>query len=206
MSFEVPASHANNALASPPSFLEYLGYLYFWSTVSLGPMTEFKDYRAFIDRSLFEKTKGHIPKDSWKAFFWILLNFLLTITVLSLLLRKFHLGFLCRSGWVTQSPLFTRWMYLLVAFPVCRCTFYCGWYLSRGATVLSGFSFTGYDENGKSQWQRGASVDLFTYETGTSFRSLVNGWNVGTAYFLRRCKLLSCFSLTQLEKMCMNES
>ena len=38
-----------------PNPLEFFGWIYYWCTILAGPFFEFRDYRSFVDGSMFSK-------------------------------------------------------------------------------------------------------------------------------------------------------
>ena len=58
---------------------------------------------------------------------------------------------------------------------------------------MSGFGFNGYDDSGTAQWDKVTNVIPHKTEGSSSLKLLVDNWNIGTAYWLRR--YITCISL-----------
>jgi len=52
-----------------PNPLEFFGWIYYWCTILAGPFFEFRDYRSFVDGSMFSKVW---PLFSFPSFFGVL--------------------------------------------------------------------------------------------------------------------------------------
>ena len=57
----------------------------------------------------------------------------------------------------------------------------------KGASILSGFGFSGYDKNGESLWNDAANVKVCLIEVPPNFKVLLDSWNMKTNVWLREC-------------------
>lgn len=57
----------------------------------------------------------------------------------------------------------------------------------QGASILTGLGFTGFDSQGKSQWEGAANVNVFEIEIPSNFKVLLDSWNMKTNVWLREC-------------------
>ena len=57
----------------------------------------------------------------------------------------------------------------------------------KGASILTGFGFTGYSDRSESLWRGAANVDVLTIEFPPNFKMLIDSWNIMTNIWLREC-------------------
>lgn len=58
---------------------------------------------------------------------------------------------------------------------------------SQGASILTGLGFTGFDSQGRSQWEGAANVKVMEIEFPSNFKVLLDSWNMKTNVWLREC-------------------
>ena len=82
-------------------------------------------------------------------------------------------------------------MYRIVLFQIIapseRVKYYAVWTLTEGASILTGFGFTGFNEAGKSTWNGAANVIPFDIEWPANFKGILDSWNMKTNVWLREC-------------------
>lgn len=83
-------------------------------------------------------------------------------------------------------------LYISVAFFaisgfVERAKYYAIWTLTEGASILTGYGFSGYSASGKAQWHAAANVDVLNIEFSPNFKVLLDSWNMKTNVWLREC-------------------
>lgn len=59
---ELSPSQEQRAIKKLPSLLEYFSYIFFFSGFLTGPVAEFREYREFVDRSMFVKEVAALPQ------------------------------------------------------------------------------------------------------------------------------------------------
>jgi lysophospholipid acyltransferase len=57
----------------------------------------------------------------------------------------------------------------------------------QGASILTGFGFTGYGPSGESLWKGAANVNILSIELAPNFKVLLDSWNMKTNIWLREC-------------------
>ena len=73
----------------------------------------------------------------------------------------------------------------------------CGWQFrwcphmvdnnEKGAIILTGYGFTGYDLSGESLWEGAANVRFLNIEFPPNFKVVLDSWNISTNVWLREC-------------------
>ncbi|OAD04733.1 hypothetical protein MUCCIDRAFT_155692 [Mucor lusitanicus CBS 277.49] len=76
-------------------------------------------------------------------------------------------------------------MFIQLSAFLTRCKYYFIWYLSEGASVLSGFGFNGVVD-GEPQWDRLNNVNVLDCELAQSYKQLSENWNIGANHWLRQ--------------------
>jgi len=61
------------------------------------------------------------------------------------------------------------------------------YFFAKGAAIVTGLGFTGYDASGRSKWDGASNVDIFRIEYPNNFKGLVDAWNIKTNIWLREC-------------------
>ncbi len=67
-----------------------------------------------------------------------------------------------------------------------RTKYYFVWLLVESVNNLTGLGFSGYNKEGKAEWNLVTNVHVLDIELATSLRGVVSGWNALTANWLRR--------------------
>ena len=68
-----------------------------------------------------------------------------------------------------------------------RFKFYFAWKVAEGASVLAGFGFEGFGDNGKEiGWKGVENIDIIGFEQATCVRNLTRCWNKRTQKWLER--------------------
>lgn len=57
----------------------------------------------------------------------------------------------------------------------------------KGATIVSGFGFTGFSSSGTPLWDGAANTNLLEVEIPTNLKRLLDFWNMKTNVWLREC-------------------
>jgi lysophospholipid acyltransferase len=66
-----------------------------------------------------------------------------------------------------------------------RSKYYVAWFLSEGASVLSGFGFNGYDKEGNVRWDRFTNIYVKKCELSQSIKEILDNWNISANRWLR---------------------
>ena len=59
--------------------------------------------------------------------------------------------------------------------------------LTKGASIITGLGFTGFNAKGEPQWDGAANVKIMQIEFAPNFKSILDAWNVKTHIWLREC-------------------
>ncbi|KAL4075636.1 MBOAT, membrane-bound O-acyltransferase family-domain-containing protein [Scleroderma yunnanense] len=177
-----------------PTLLEFLGFSFYFPGILVGPYIDYVSYMSLIDGSLFKTAPGEakspsrraIPDGRKRVAYRKMLAGLVYLGLFVVLTPKFRYeAFL--TPWFSTLSLFQR----IVLFPVwafiARCKFYAVWTLTEGASILTGFGFTGYSPSGESLWEGAANVKALGIEFAPNFKTLLDSWNINTNIWLREC-------------------
>jgi len=185
---KVYAERAKYAITSLPNPLEFFGYVYCFTCILAGPAFEYKDYARSIDGSAFKLKSGEVRKPA---------------TMLAGL-QRLLVGVLCMVGYlqlgahfkvkdhyspdfIANTPLYIRYAMLMVTMFNDRLKFYFAWKVAEGASILGGFGFEGYSEDGKViGWKGVENIDVIGYETAPNMQSIAKNWNKRTQGWLER--------------------
>jgi len=198
----VEASQRSFALSSLPNPLEFLGYVYCFSTIMVGPTLEYSLYEKVIAGEEPVKPEGKgTPAVGVVQKLGRLVNCNLYVAALHRLLLAVGCmaGYqvLADAGYLTYHSYDPAWIagksYLQLFSQMCVCMmcqrfkFYFIWKIAEGACILAGFGFSGYDKNGESLGYRAAeNMDILGFILSTNVQVLSRCWNKGTQFWLER--------------------
>ncbi|VDM97795.1 unnamed protein product [Thelazia callipaeda] len=172
------------ALKSVPSFSNFMSYMFHFQAVLTGPMCFYTDYKAWIEGTSAIGKDGKIEKP-WSA----------VLTKLSQA-AIFFLVYFCFADHLTPDiimnmeymnlnwPLRLLVIYIVTSFQ--RLSYYFAWTLADAIFNLSGFGFSGYDEDKNPQWDLVSNVKPWQVETASNLKETLEAWNCCTMYWLRR--------------------
>jgi len=190
---------ANVSVTEMPSFIEYLGYTFNFSTILAGPSFEFKIYKSACDgTNLYDKNGkplGKIPSSVMPT------------------LKPFVISLICMGMFVVgngmyplldptdpqnalpvlispeflQKPWAQRYLYSLISLFFIRCKYYFAWKNAEGACNIYYCGFEGFDEKGEPKgWEYCNNIDIIEFETASNLKTLSGSWNKKTANWLGR--------------------
>ncbi|KAG1704361.1 hypothetical protein DVH05_006369 [Phytophthora capsici] len=168
-----------------PSLLEFLGFVYCFTTFLAGPAFEYKEYSDAIHQTRFVDKNGVRRKVSpaGAAFSKLLLG----LSLMGLLVRFGSLADLKEILSDEDQSMLMKWGRLFVALFLTRAKYYVAWKLAEGATVLTGTGFEGFDaQNNPKGWDGVSNVDILGFELGANVREISRAWNKGTQNWLER--------------------
>lgn len=170
------------AVMEKPSFCEFMGYFFHFPSVLCGPIMYFNDYRDFVDAP----EDKSLPPGRYMAV-TKKLTVSVTCAILHLTLNpKFEIEFLRSQEFLTQTPLMTRFLYIVIFTILSRLKYYVAWHLGEAISNASGLGFNGYDSKGKPKWNLISNMNLWRFENSLNFRDAIHAWNKTTQTWLRR--------------------
>lgn len=170
------------AITEVPTFNEYMGYFFHFPSVLCGPIMYFNDYSEFVNAP----ANKPIPKGRSLAVAKKL-SISISCAILHLSLNhKFEIEFLRSPDFLIHTPLVIRFYYILIFTMLSRLKYYVAWHLGEAISNTSGLGFSGYDSNGKPQWNLISNMDLLKFETSLNLRDAIHAWNKTTQSWLRR--------------------
>ncbi|KAL7312664.1 Lysophospholipid acyltransferase [Mucor circinelloides] len=171
------SSHTQKmCIVTYPTVLEYYGWVFFFAGFLAGPTCEYMDYIRFIS-SPEKEYSSKLPalKRLGKS--------LIFVVFLIFLAPKFNYFEALKPAWKAHSFWYKILFIQLSAF-LTRCKYYFIWYLSEGASILSGFGFNGVID-GEAQWDKLNNVNVLDCELAQSYKQLSENWNIGANHWLR---------------------
>uniref|UniRef100_A0A1I7XV25 MBOAT family protein n=1 Tax=Heterorhabditis bacteriophora TaxID=37862 RepID=A0A1I7XV25_HETBA len=83
-------------------------------------------------------------------------------------------------------PYFQWFMWWFIVILLIRINYYFAWTFADAVCNMSGFGFSGFDENGSAKWELCTNVKPYQVEMAQSFKETLDGWNIQTGGWLRR--------------------
>ncbi|PRP79173.1 putative membrane-bound O-acyltransferase [Planoprotostelium fungivorum] len=193
-------------LSEVPPLLEYLGFVFYFPGLMVGPSIEYMDYRKFTDLSMFsadadklvkrreteekrvsvdgKMQRIEIPNSKRTAAKSLLLG-VFFFGIFGALGPKFSYNQVLKSSWDDTSVLY-RILFIQLSGIISRCQFYGAWCLSEGSCILSGLGFNGFNQEGYPIFERCKNIDIYRIETADNMRTFFDGWNKNTNRWLRQ--------------------
>ncbi|KAF1334340.1 Lysophospholipid acyltransferase, partial [Globisporangium splendens] len=182
----VYAGRKKLALTEIPSLLEFFGYVYSFTTFLAGPAFEIREYLdATSGKKFIFKGQYKQPSSAFASFSKFLVG-------------VFFMGFYAHFGPqfpisnlhtadVAALPWYFQIKELYFTLILCKAKYYGAWKIAEGATVLCGFGFEGFTEEGKAKgWNGVSNMDIIGFEFAQSVREGSRAWNKGTQTWLER--------------------
>ncbi|GMT03066.1 hypothetical protein PENTCL1PPCAC_25240, partial [Pristionchus entomophagus] len=180
---ELTPLQKREAIKRVPGLIPYLSYIFHFQSILTGPLSFYTDYINLTNGThIPTDAKGKTPDPTSsattklvKAFFFML--------IIALVEPIFPVSMLDRTD---LNPV--AWVVLFwFCFMLQRVTYYFAWYFADGIYNLSGFGFSGFDENtGETKWELATNVFAWKVESAQSLKETLDAWNVGTMGWLRR--------------------
>jgi lysophospholipid acyltransferase len=175
----------SHALKTLPSILEVFSYAFFFAGFLSGPWSDFAEYRAFVDMSMFkEEEGGAIPFPGR----FLAMKFLAVALALVGYVggSSFDINWLTTAEFASYSwPARVGWYILHTELFYFK--YYVVWWLGEGATALIGLAYNGRNAKGEVKWDRVRMLDLVRYKFAKSIvRDCVPSWNMMSQHWLRR--------------------
>ncbi|KAH7484302.1 hypothetical protein KRP22_005475 [Phytophthora ramorum] len=181
----VKLSRKQFAIPQIPTLLEFLGFVYCFTTFLAGPAFEYKEYSDAIHQARFVDKKG--VRRNVSPTRAALSKMALGLGLMAVLVRFGALADLREILSDEDQSMLLKWGRLFVALFLTRAKYYVAWKLAEGATVLSGTGFEGFDEqNNPKGWGSVSNVDILGFELGANVREISRAWNKGTQNWLER--------------------
>ncbi|OBZ88328.1 Lysophospholipid acyltransferase [Choanephora cucurbitarum] len=168
---------AHMKITQYPSLVQFYGWILFFAGFLAGPTCEYMDYIRFVE-------SDEAPRDSLKPALQRLGKSMLFMLSLATLAPQYNYFNALQPAFANFS--FPKKLFFIqLSAILTRCKYYCVWYLAEGACILSGFGFSGYDEQNKACWDRLKNVNFLSCELAQSYKQLSANWNMGANRWLR---------------------
>ncbi|CAN8004871.1 unnamed protein product, partial [Ixodes hexagonus] len=196
----LPHDQKRTALRGLPSLLEVMGHSYFFGGFLVGPQFPMKRYLDFVQGTFFSK-KGEKPSCVVPALLRMGLG-LLCLLFSQLGSLWFDEKYMLSDQYMTHN-LAERFVLMGVWQVVTLHKYVACWLLAEGSCIMAGLTYNGKDENGNDLWNGCVNIDVWKYETTTTFDGLIKSFNINTnlwvaQYVFKRLRFLGNKQLSQL--------
>ena len=191
-------SQKQSRITKMPGLLEFLGYVFYFPGVLIGPATRFCDYRAWSTGELYASPKGKekaatlnrpasLPQGRLFASARQLVAGLGFMAVYSVFAPAYSYEKLIGlHGGLGHLAWYQKLVWIQAAGFMARTKYYGIWSLTDGACILSGLGFNGVDpKTGKNKWNRCRNIDIPKIEFANNWKELLDHWNMNTNVWLR---------------------
>ena len=190
---------AECAVYALPNPIEFLGYVFCFSTILAGPPVEYKIYADACSGTQLMDEDGRPSRKPPSRLWPTVTPFLVSLACMGLyvigasrfpFLDKDNPGFntpVVLTDEFMKRPFVIRFLYNHISLFVLRMRYYFPWKSAESATNLWLCGFDGFDDNGDSKgFDRASNVDILAFETSQSFRQCTRALNRKTASWLNR--------------------
>lgn len=185
------------AITKLPNVIEFFGYIYCFTCILAGPAFEYNDYIRSIDGSVFSRKDkdgkvAKVPSSVFSALFTLVIGVVCLVGHL-VLSGKYPLSKIYDSEFISNHGHVDRYLYTWVALAAERLKYYFAWKVAEGASILGGFGFEGFTEDGKPiGWSAVENISIIAFETAPNIQTLSRSWNKRTQGWLERYTYLRC--------------
>lgn len=185
---EIARFREQRAVRKQSSLLEFLGYIFFFGGVLVGPCFEITDYRSFVDRTMFPSKSGRrfIPSSLLPSL--KVIGFALICFVGHHINSMVPVAFMATDEFCAQSLVY-KILYMMISVITCRFKYYLVWYLGEAGCVAAGLGYSGpngeWTDKSVASWNRVSNVNSLQVELATSVPQLTNNWNMGVNNWLK---------------------
>ncbi|KAG8691577.1 lysophospholipid acyltransferase [Ceratobasidium sp. 423] len=199
-----------------PSLLEFLGYVFYFPGLLVGPAFDFISYRSLIDETIFtpttsssngsqvpeksndtvSKVQRRVPAGRKRVAYLKFAQGLVFLLLFTLFNPQFNYAMSVDSKWAAKPFWYRLGTTQLFGF-FARTKYYGAWSLTesllndipgcKGAAILSGLGFNGFNASGQPRWNKTANIDIKNIEFAPNFKVLLDSWNINTNIWLRNC-------------------
>ena len=164
-----------------PSLFEYLSFILFFPSVSIGPSFEYSDYIRYI--KLQDEFKA-IP-DPFLSSLRVLGYSIIAIGLCVIGDIYFPFTY-CTTEEYYQKEFLYKVLFFNIAMVFGRIKFTAAWKFAESAMIASGFGYT-IDSNGKSSWNRAIAINWAKVEFGDTTKEMIDNWNMSVTTWIRKC-------------------
>lgn len=191
---KIYAERKRFAIQKLPNLLEYFGYVYCFTCILAGPAFEFNDYIHAIDGSAYEvpdklkkEGKDSKPPSPTLPGLGRLAVGIVTLVGHLVMSARFPMKNFYNVEIIRNTTMFQRYLNTYIALFGERLKYYFVWKIAEGSSIMAGFGFEGYDENGKSKgWSAVENIDIWGFESAANIQQLSRAWNKRTQGWLER--------------------
>ena len=170
------------AIKEMPSFLEYMGYVYCFTTSLAGPAFEFAEYIKVLEAPAIPGLKRASILPALKKLFAGIVLMALHVKG-----KEFLPSERCASDEMNDKSLLYRFLYMYFSLLFVRCKYYFAWKVAEGSCILAGFGFEGLDNKKEIVGFNGVSnIDIIGFEFAANTVEASRAWNQGTQKWLQR--------------------
>ncbi|KZT20666.1 MBOAT-domain-containing protein [Neolentinus lepideus HHB14362 ss-1] len=180
-----------------PSLLAFLGYAFYFPGVLVGPYLDYNSYKSLVDGSVFKIAESHhqpknehkgrrIPAGRKTMAYRKMLKGLVFLGLFTTCYGSFSYE-VAMTPWFPKKNILYRIAYWQLCGFFERTKYYAIWTLTEGASILTGYGFTGFDAFGNSTWDGARNIRVRSIEFAPNFKVLLDSWNIKTAIWLREC-------------------
>lgn len=191
---DLDASQLATRIVSFPSPLAFLGYVFYFPGILVGPAVEYVYYEQLVSGALFapnpnaaiKSERNRVPEGRKRVAYTKLLLALFFLGLYAVAGTNLDYDRVLEPAFLKKS-LFGRIAFVQALGLAQRTKYYGVWLLTEGASILTGLGFNGYSKTGATLWNRTANVDIMNIEFAPNFKVLLDSWNINTNVWLRNC-------------------
>ncbi|KAI1283130.1 Lysophospholipid acyltransferase 1 [Halotydeus destructor] len=177
------------AIRKKPTLLEYFSYVFSFQTVMCGPLVYYNDYIDFITEENYRK-HSHNTQESPSPSSVVLskLGHCFCFAVMVLIGQPWiPIEALADDKFLSDHSFVYIVVYMILCTSAARYKYYLAWKLGETVSNFSGLGFDGHNEDGTESWGMMTNNWFWKYELSLNFKTMLDGWNITTGSWLRRC-------------------
>lgn len=170
-----------------PTFYEYISYLQFLPTATMGPSLEYREFDSYIHKTgqyeLVPDQLTQVARSFREAALYLAIYVVFS-------LHFFPIDYLKTEGYL-QSSWLSCIFYTFLAVSAIRFKYSFAWKLSSCCVDACGISYSGstIDPKGAitTHWNNCPTIDVWGVESTVHIRDKIKNWNMSVQAWLTRC-------------------
>ncbi|KAL1665658.1 MBOAT, membrane-bound O-acyltransferase family-domain-containing protein [Schizophyllum commune] len=174
-----------------PSLTAFLGYALYFPGVLVGPYLDYSEYNELVTEALYKGVQvapgqRRVPKGRKRVAYRKMVKGLIFLGLFVLFGGTYNFG-ASLQPWFISLPYWKRFVTFQIFGIFERCKYYAIWTLTEGASIVTGYGFTGFTPEGRSTWDGAANIHVRRVEFAENFKVLLDNWNIKTNIWLKEC-------------------
>ena len=176
--------HFAGYLRTLPSFIDWVHYMSFMVSISIGPMCEYSTFHDFINMKETSDATKMRPFSNWFTAWKRFIEVWLCAALFMILAEKFDWWYLASSEFV-NDPLWYKLYYLLMSMQVMMWQLFTGFATQEANMIACGMSYKAATKTEPEEFNHVRMVKIVDFELMTNPVKAISNWNISVHHWLK---------------------